>query len=140
MARLTPLGKAVIAIIALVVVAFIASNFLFLFKPQEEPGESTQELNVILVGKSFDENTNYLQSLFLELLEDRELGELFRLTVIDAELEPGKVEALGMNAEELPCYVIGTEKKCEIYTRQWYELKIREQSDILQMTKKTGSK
>ncbi len=139
MAKLTPLAKGLIAVIVIAIIAFIALQFLSMQPNNQTQGTSSQKLNVILVGKSFDSNTLYIQQTLSELLEDPKIGPLFKLTVIDADLEPQKVEALGFKQKELPCYLIGTEKHCELYSKQWFELKIKEQSDILKMSKKKAS-
>jgi len=139
MAKLKPLGKIAIAAASIIFVSIIASLLFPLIAPEEETAVTTeQKLHVILVGRGFDSNTLYLQEILTEIEQSEEYGKRFTLSVIDTALEPEKAEALGMKEEELPCYVIGTEKHCVAYGKQWFELKIREQSDILRMSKTEG--
>jgi len=125
MVSLTPAGKVAAAIIALLVFFF----FVLPVIPNPFAGpeiERTREIKVVAFLKSFDAESAKLQQSLWELSQDENIARLVNISVINIEAEPGKMEQNNVNQEEVPCFIVGTEKIQGWHSADWFKEKVLE--------------
>jgi hypothetical protein len=123
MAKLTPIGKITLAVIALLLAYFFVLPALQTAF-QGEQIERKREIKVVAFLKTFDRDSAKLQETLREVGEDENLAGIAKITIVNIEAEPGKMEQNNIGAGEVPCFILGNEKFTGFYSIEWFRQRI----------------
>ena len=124
MVQLTPVGKATIAIIALLAAYFL---ILPLFLGLLFPGDGisrTREIKIMAFLKTFDKDSASLQHTLRQIEQDQNLQHYTEIELINVDAEPGKMEQNNVSSNEVPCFILGNQKFTGAMGEVWFRQKI----------------
>ncbi|MCX6802547.1 MAG: hypothetical protein NT067_05565 [Candidatus Diapherotrites archaeon] len=123
MVKLTPVGKITLAVIALLLFYFLVFPALQGLLPGDKT-ERKREIKIVAFLKTFDGDSAKLQETLREVAEDENLSKIAKITIVNVESEPGKMEQNNVSAGEVPCFILGNEKFTGLYSLEWFRQKI----------------
>ncbi|MEM0360552.1 MAG: hypothetical protein QXK06_04425 [Candidatus Diapherotrites archaeon] len=134
MVKLTLAGKIVILAISLLLLYFFVLPSILNIIPNDNV-KRTREIKVVAFLKTFDSDSAKLQEILRKIGEDENLSKIAKITIVNVEAEPGKMGQNNISEEEVPCFILGSEKFTGFYSLEWFKQRI---TALAETTKETA--
>lgn len=127
MVKITLVGKlAIILAFACIfyLLFFVIPSALMQGGSREIEGEKT--VKIFAFVKTMDESSAELSKTLEALKKDPEISDIFSYELIVVDVEKEKAKRFAVSEEEVPCFIIGTEKVVGTRDEEWFKEKIIE--------------
>lgn len=112
---------------------FVIPSALMQGTNEEVSGKKT--VKIFAFVKTMDESSVELSRTLEVLKKDPEISDIFSYELIVVDVEKEKAKRFAVSEEEVPCFIIGTEKVIGTRNEEWFKKKIIEvakESGIIQ--------